>query len=470
MRVRHLAIPFVLITCLLALILPARADPQAISILSGRYDQVMEARMARYDVPGIVVVLIQKGDPVWMGTYGLADPENEKPMTAGTTFRVESLSKPVMAWAIMRLAEQGQIDLDAPVTECLSRWRPPEDRPLFSARQLLSQTAGLGLGDFAARYPPGAARPDIAEFLDEDASYADAPGRGFIYSDTGYNMLELLVEDCTGADFAAFVDREIFTPLKMDSASFDWAMQPSAVGHDLQSRPVAPYVYPARGSGGLIASATDMARFAAAGMSGSDQQVLSRASIERMHKPAVKVGGLFGFTAEAYGLGHFTEHLSDGRLSVWHGGQGYGWMSHMQIVPETGDGIVLLSNSQRAWPLFAALLDEWSDFLGVAPVGMTRILWAEWAAQTAITILLGIGAAAIFFAFRPGSLPRLLDVPIGLVASGLIAFPVWASLQDYLFVFSILPSLWPWLAVAMTSAGVSLAVFVLRTRIACRTA
>src|SRR6056297_1272539 len=96
---------------------------------------------------------------------------------------------------------------------------------------------------------------------------------------------------------------------------------------------------------------------------------------------------LFGLTTDGYWLGHFTETLSDGRHAVWHGGQGYGWMSHMHLVPDTGDGIVILSNSQRAWPLFAALLKDWSTGLGVAPVGMTRVLWAERAARVAIACL-----------------------------------------------------------------------------------
>jgi hypothetical protein len=80
--------------------------------------------------------------------------------------------------------------------------------------------------------------------------------------------------------------------------------------------------------------------------------------------------------AEGYALGHFTETLSDGRSAVWHGGQGYRWMTHVHIVPETGDAIVLPANSQRAWPLFAQILRAWSGSLGVAPVRMSRIVEA----------------------------------------------------------------------------------------------
>jgi CubicO group peptidase (beta-lactamase class C family) len=108
----------------------------------------------------------------------------------------------------------------------------------------------------------------------------------------------------------------------MTGASFDWTGAEMPVGHDLRGRPVAPYVYPGRASGGLHATAADIARFAIAGMAGGEQPVLSPEGVDGLHRPEVAVGGLFGFAANGYGLGHFTETLSDGRAAVWHGGQG----------------------------------------------------------------------------------------------------------------------------------------------------
>ena len=189
--------------------------------------------------------------------------------------------------------------------------------------------------------------------------------------------------------------REVLRPLGMASATYDWTGAEMPVGHDLRGRPVPAYVYPGRGSGGLLATAADIGRFAAAGMAGAEQDVLSPDAVAETHRPVVEVGGLFGVAADGYALGHFTETLSDGRAAVWHGGQGYGWMSHMHLVPETGDGIVILTNSQRAWPLIAAVLREWSDSLGVAPVGMTRVLRAEWAARATIVLLLAVAVLCV---------------------------------------------------------------------------
>jgi CubicO group peptidase (beta-lactamase class C family) len=195
----------------------------------------------------------------------------------------------------------------------------------------------------AARYAAGAPRPGLTEHLADDFSIIGAPGNRFAYSNTGFDLLEL--EACTGEDFGTLMAREVLAPLGMDGASFDWTGARMPLGHDLRGRPVPPYVYPGRAWGGLHATAADIARFALAGVSPSEQDVLSAGAVAEMHRPVVEVGGLFGFAADGYGLGHFTEKLSDGRQAVWHGGQGHGWMSHLHIVPDSGDGIVIPSNS-----------------------------------------------------------------------------------------------------------------------------
>ncbi|WP_290648954.1 serine hydrolase domain-containing protein [Aquisalimonas sp.] len=423
--------------------------------------QVAIDRMDRDDVPGMVIVLLRAGEPVATAALGLADRTTGRAMTEDALFRTESISKPVTAWGAMRLAQTGRLDLDAPITACLTRWQPSETTPDITVRQLLSHTAGIGQGDFAARYAPAALRPGLTEHLAGDFRMIATPGTAFAYSNTGYNLLELVIEDCTGEDFGAFMAREVLRPLGMSSASYDWTDAVMAMGHDLHGLPVTPYVYPGRGSGGLFATAGDVARFAAASLSGADQRVLAPASVAALHSPRNEVSGLFGYAAGGYGLGHFTETLSDGRTAVWHGGQGYGWMSHMHLVPETGDGIIILSNSQRAWPVFAAILRDWSGSLGVAPVGMARVLWAETAARTAIVLAL-VGATLTFWIAHLGRpRPRVVRVGAGGIAVALIVWPLWAAAQDYLFLFSILPGVWPWLGAASAVAGLGLGTMAL---------
>ncbi|MGG7646389.1 serine hydrolase domain-containing protein [Rhodovulum sp. YNF3179] len=446
--------------------LAAQASPVGgtSSALSDRLADVVPDRMAADGVTGAVVVLIEGGAAAWTGAFGMADAGQGRPMTADALFRVESISKPVTAWGAMTLAEAGRLDLDAPIAACLTRWTLPEAAGRITPRALLSHSAGLGLGDYAARFPPASALPALPEHIAQDFNLIAAPGSGFSYSDTGFNLAELVIEDCTGEDFGKLMYREVLSPLGMTRSSFDWPGAEMPIGHDLRGRPVAPYVYPGRASGGLFATAADIARFTAAGMADANQEVLSPGGVAALHRAEVEVGGLFGFAAQGYGLGHFTETLSDGRAAVWHGGQGYGWMSHMHLVPDTGDGIVILSNSQRAWPLFAMILRDWSESLGVAPVGMARVLWAEWLARGAITLCLVVAALGGWTAVRRTRRPAIPRLMAGGAATALIAWPIWAAAQDYLFLFSILPGLWPWLGAASGLAGAGLGALALAPR------
>ena len=161
------------------------ADPA----VPGALAEVARRRMAMDGVPGVVIALLRAGDPIRITALGLADPATGRRMAEDALFRVESISKPVTAWGAMRLAETGRLDRDAPISECLIRWRPPDGAPPVTVRRLLSHDAGIGLGDYAARYAPDAPRPELAEQLTAEFRLIEAPGSGFAYSDTGYNLL-----------------------------------------------------------------------------------------------------------------------------------------------------------------------------------------------------------------------------------------------------------------------------------------
>ncbi|TNF60635.1 MAG: class A beta-lactamase-related serine hydrolase, partial [Rhodobacteraceae bacterium] len=91
-----------------------------------RLADIARERMEADGVAGVVIVLIADGRPVWTGAFGMADPAAGLAMTTDALFRVESISKPVTAWGVVRLALSGQLDLDAPIDACLTRWHLPE--------------------------------------------------------------------------------------------------------------------------------------------------------------------------------------------------------------------------------------------------------------------------------------------------------------------------------------------------------
>lgn len=420
------------------------------------------ALMEQYRIPGCSVALVRGNEIVWTEAYGYADAASGRTLTADTPMRVQSISKSVTAWGVMKLAEKGLIDLDAPVSQYLAGWQFPQSvypAEKVTIRRLLSHTAGMPLGDILSVYAPGEEMPSLREKLTQEAVLTREPGTGFSYSNTGYNLLELLIEEVTGRDFSAYMRAEVLLPLGMEGASFalDGAMTPyPPTGYDLGGRPVPVYVYPEKASGGLFATAEDIARFAAAGM--KDNPVLSAESIGTLYAPQNRQIGIYGLVFEAYGFGHYIETLPNGLRSVSHGGQGTGIMTHFQSVLETGDAIVILTNSQRSWPFIAHLLGDWAQWRAFPSVGMGKIIWGHYGLSAAVGMLF---SASLLMGLRVITARRRQKhfgaKPFRLVtALLLLGILIWCACQKYLFLTSVFPVLSVWLGGAVLALAAAL--------------
>jgi CubicO group peptidase (beta-lactamase class C family) len=87
-------------------------------------------------------------------------------------------------------------------------------------------------------------------------------------------------------------------------------------------------------------------------------QVLKQENIDLLYEPMVGDLGMYGLVFDGYGLGYYMEDLSGAKKAVSQRGQETGWMMHFHSVPETGDGIVILTNSQCSWPFIAFILSD----------------------------------------------------------------------------------------------------------------
>ncbi len=443
-------------------------------------DDAVPGWMEYYGISGAAILLLWEGNPVWSGAYGLADREENRPLSTSTPMMTHSISKSVTAWGVMKLVQDGRIGLDDPVSPYLRRWSFPEskyDRDRVTVRQLLSHSAGLPLGTLGVHYDPGDELPSVPEHLSaEDARLIWEPGSAFAYSNLGYAILELLVEDVTGRPFDEYMRDEVLLPLGMQGSSFTWDEESHShvpTGYDLRGNAVPPYVYPARASGGLLSTLEDVGRFVAAGMTNLPGEpgnpVLSRESLVEIHAHQEPVSGLFSFVAESYGLGVFVETVGQSQRAVWHGGQGKGWMTHFHAVPETGDGIVLLTNSQRSWPFMALLLSDWARWRDLAPVGMARITTASRAMNVTVALVILIfgwrgwrvgrgiitGRRRLGLSLRKGSRPRFRDLLLG---TTILLILLWAVTRDYLFISSLFPTATVWLGFSSLALGVLLLV------------
>ena len=427
--------------------------------------------MEEYTIPGISIALIQAGKTVWSGSYGYADRENHIKMTPDAVYRVESLSKPITAWGVMKLFEEGLIDLDTPVEEYLGNWKLPDSKYAeheVTIRRLLSHNAGMALGTIGTgmEYSVHEKMPALREVLLQETKLYCTPGSGFRYSNSGFNLLELVIEEISSQKFSHYMEQKILMPLKMSHSSFSWnkMIHPLiSTGYDLHNHAVPVYRYPVKGAGGLFASLDDICKFVSAGMIDGNKTystLLPEKMLLKLYTPQVALSGIFSIVADAYGLGYFIEYLSDGHRAVWHGGQGHGWMSHFHFIPETGDGIVILTNSQRSWPVMAYLLNDWAKWNGFKSVKMGKIIYGIVAMKILIVLIVSISLWLVYRLTKGIYIGKRRFAPLVVfsrkvrffqitAAVAILLILAWCVAQPYLMLSSVFPVTTGWMEISL---------------------
>jgi CubicO group peptidase (beta-lactamase class C family) len=310
-------------------------------------------------------------------------------MTPDTVFRVASISKSLTAWGVMHLAEQGQIDLDGPAERYLNRWplaKSSFPTSAITVRRLLNHTAGLnaGLDTFRGPDQPAPTARDLLEAKPAQggAALVRPAGDAFEYSVPGYSLLQMILEDRTGQSFGDYMRSAVLQPLGMTSSSFAW--DPSlrartATPYSDDGRPSAVTVPDDQAADSLFSTATDIARFIAAPLPDTrlpaGAHVISAGSVGQMFDRPVEIPSLqlAGLSADLPGLGVFVEKAPGQPDIVTNGGFDPGWSSRFYLVPGTGDGLAILTNSDRGQPVIAQIASIWSAWRGLPPSQMTRV-------------------------------------------------------------------------------------------------
>ena len=431
-------------------------------------DQIIPGLMEQYGIPGCSIAIVNNYGISWTQSFGFADVSSGRVLTASTPMSVQSISKSITAWGVMKLVENGRVDLDAPVSGYLKSWQVPWScfqAERITTRRLLSHTAGMPLGDFTDIYDPGVEMPSLREKLTREAIISREPGSGFLYSNVGYHLLELLIEEVSGQSYTEYMRSEVLLPLGMNSAVYapESSMdQYPPTGYSLAGEPVPVYVYPEKASGGLFATAGDIACFLVAGM--TDNTVLSPHYVELMYSPESRDIGIYNLVFDAYGLGCYLETLPNGLRSVSHGGQGNGIMTHYQSIPDTGSAIVVLTNSQRSWPFIASLLSDWARWQSIPSVGMGRIIWGQYGLSAVIGML--ISASVLIVIRLVLNVKKVRQTGHAWLKAGiaviLLGTVIWCKSQSYLMISSVFPLLSPWLggATVVLSAALLLSVLL----------
>jgi len=324
-------------------------------------------RMNQLCTPGVSIALIEDFDVAWAGGFGVQRRGKEKSVSADTLFQAASVSKPVFALAVMRLAKSRKIDIDVDVNRYLTTWRIPDSgewSPRVTLRQLLSHTAGTTVHGFEG-YPTTALRPTPNEILNgippanNLAIVVDAiPGLQARYSGGGTTIAQQVVTDVSGQPLPELMRELVLDPLGMTRSTFEqplpaWFAQYAAVAHSWNGEPVHGgwHVYPEMAAAGLWTTARDLARLGVELMrilrGDASSLGLDRDAISEMLRPQLpdqRVG------QEFWGLGWLCNGDGDA-LGFGHGGRNNGYVSVITLLPTRGQGAVVLLNSNRGFPL-----------------------------------------------------------------------------------------------------------------------
>jgi CubicO group peptidase (beta-lactamase class C family) len=333
--------------------------PAATTQADQKFEQIaalVTQKMAEYGVPGVAFGILKNGQATVRG-LGVTNLDNSQPVTPDTVFPLASISKTVTTTAMMRLVEQGKVDLNEPVTQYLPGFRVQDEGATRGVKiwHLLTHTPGwegqLTSEDRGAQ--------TLAHFVDttmRDLPKLADPGEVWSYNNAGFNVAGRVIEVVSGQSIHNAFRTLVFEPVGLTRAFTrieDLVTYPFAVAHRgapgeiTVARPLSRSVSVA--AGGVSMSLNDVLSYAkfhlGDGIGRDGKPVLSRASLEQMRTPRIRKNG----TDEEMGLGWHLRRVG-GVMTAAHGGT-LGHILLLELVPQRNLALAILTNHSNGWRL-----------------------------------------------------------------------------------------------------------------------
>jgi CubicO group peptidase (beta-lactamase class C family) len=362
--------------------LPVKFEQERVSTFA------ISERLLHHKVPGISFALIQNGEVSWAQGYGTVSAASEQAVTVNTVFQAASIAKPVTAFAVMRMKDQGVIDINADIATyltslTLSKGKQTSETPV-TFKNILDHSSGLTGGGYQG-YEKGTAIPsDIQTFNGEApatskaASVETTPGAIVRYSGAGYTLAEIALSDTLKQPFERIMDTWVLLQVGMQNSSFamDYPQKDGiqvALGHEMSGKIIDGdwRVHPEQAAAGLWSTPTDLAKLAIETSKAykGQSKLLSQASAREMLAPVMpeqdlseEFGGQPAMTFIIAGEGE--------QFLFQHGGGTLGYRCFMVMYPETGDGAVFMTNSDAGYSVgfemmrAASFVYNWPNFKG----------------------------------------------------------------------------------------------------------
>jgi len=315
-------------------------------------DSFFAEKIDKYHIPGLVFNLVQNGEVVYSQGYGYANLEGLVPINADSSvMRIGSISKSFVATAVMQLVEKGILDLHTDINQYLSSFEityPFPDPVTLS--HLLTHTAGFEDPPYISNTDPNKIQP-LDEFLAKNLPLpTHPPGKTFIYSNYGFALAALIVEEMSGIPFDNYVEQNIFHPLNMKQSSY-------LLAPPVQSNLASGYVYKEGEQipqpvdydsdypgGSIVSTAEEMSHFILAHLQDGCYQgscILLPQTIAEMH--TYQANTPYEGQNVTYG---FVEGIENGVRLVGHSGSIRGFGNSMNLLPNYDLGYFISFNAE----------------------------------------------------------------------------------------------------------------------------
>ena len=323
-------------------------------------------RMAVHHVPGVSIAIVDSGRIIWARGFGVKEAGGTDSVTTETLFQAGSVSKPTFALGVMRLVQDGKLNLDENVNDKLVSWKVPDNK--FTAtekvtlRRILSHNAGLTVHGFPG-YEAGTPIPTVPQVLDGAKPVVNTapvrvdtfPGAIWRYSGGGTTIAQLLITDLTKQPFPAFMHDRVLGPAGMTHSTYEQplpaAMAPmAATGHLPDGGPVKGkyHTYPEMAAAGLWTTPSDLATLAIElqkTYAGRSTKIVSQATLKDM----------FTVQKAPTGIGYFLAGAGPD-LEFEHGGGDEGFITEFVAFAERGQGAFIMTNGLNGGRIIAELM------------------------------------------------------------------------------------------------------------------
>ena len=340
-------------------------------------DSIYKKYAAANHFPGLAFGIVVDGKLVYTGNYGYTDIDKKIPVTSSSLFRIASMSKSFTAMAILKLRDEGKLNLDDPawhyIPELKNLKYPTADAPPITIRHLLTHGAGFPEDNPWGDRQLADTDKELIEFLNKQVSFSNPPDIAYEYSNLGFALLGKIVTKVSGKRFQDYIRENIWKPLGMKTSEWEYgniAADKLAHGYRwlnekwneeqlLHDTPDGSW----GAMGSMISSIDEFANYMALHLAAwppnntTDKGPVRRSSVREMHHPwrfngfnpnyKYPDGRICAIaSAYCYGLGWSSD--CDGKVAIGHSGGLPGFGSQWRIMPDYGIGVVAFANRTYA--------------------------------------------------------------------------------------------------------------------------